>query len=140
MGKALEQWQIDLNLCVDLYQDWSAPLGSVERPLSPAVRRGYQALDYLICMGPGCYGQLSFDGAREPGWEIVKALPLFGLDRYADDLQRVYAKHSDPVDIEDALTMVSRDFDGRLECEAAVAENMRGRARQHIAVTNSALK
>ncbi len=24
MGEAPEQWQIDMNLCVDLYQDWSA--------------------------------------------------------------------------------------------------------------------
>ncbi len=128
MGHEDEQWFKDMHFVDELYQDWSKRTRSVSSPLSPDEWVGYLAIDYLIRMEAGYYDSLAQDDAPEPGRETLEALRALGLDRYANDLQRVYAKHADPDDREAALSELSSDFNGRLEFESAVVKYVRERA------------
>lgn len=128
MGHEDEQWFKDMQFVDELYQDWGKRTRSASRPLSSDEWVGYLVIDYLISMETGYYGSLAHDDGPEPGRETMEALRVLGLDRYANDLQRVYAMHTDPDDREAALSELSSDFDGRLEFEAAVAKYVRERA------------
>jgi hypothetical protein len=94
MGHEDEQWFKDMQFVDELYQDWSKREQSVSSPLSPVEWVGYLAIDHLINMEAGYYGSLSHDDGPEPGRETMEALRVLGLDRYANDLQRVYAMHT----------------------------------------------